>query len=65
MSDLYVKMVVMIFGPRFQIDSYWMQVVTQELRSPEDSARIFPHGISTQSVEVVARFAWQFLSAAN
>ena len=67
MSDLYVKMVK--YGNDFWtlvlMASYWLQVVTWPPRLLEDSAWIFPHGSASQSVGVVAHFAWQFLSAAS
>ena len=47
------------------MDSYWLQVVAQPPRLLEDNAWIFPHGSASQLVGVVARFAWQFLSAAS
>ena len=66
-SDLYVKMVKYSddFWTPVLMASYWLQVVTRPPRLPEDNAWLFPHGRSTQSVGVVARFAWQFLLAAN
>ena len=45
--------------------SYWLQVVTRPPRLPEDSAWLFPHGSASQSVGVIAHFAWQFLSTAS
>ena len=45
--------------------SYWLQVVTRPPRFPEDNAWLFPHGSASQSMGVIAHFAWQFLSTAS
>ena len=63
--DLCMKLVEMIFWTPISMASYWLQVVTRPLRLLEDSAWIFSHGRSTQSVGVVSHFTWQFLLAAS
>ena len=55
--DLCIKLVGMIFWTPISMASYWVQVGTQPPRMPEDSAWLFPHVRSTESVGVVAHFA--------
>ena len=54
-----------MFGPRFQ----WLPIGYRWLLNHQDCQKItlgfFLNGVSTQSVGVVDRFAWQFLSAAS
>ena len=45
--------------------SYWLNVVSRPPRLPKDSTWIFPDSVSTQSMGVVALFAWKFLSATS
>ena len=63
MSDLYVKMVKYSddFWTPVLMASYWLQVVTWPPIFPEDNAWLFPHGSASQSVGVIAHFAWQLL----
>ena len=64
-SLLCRKLVGMRFGPWFQ----WIPIGCRWPLSHQDYQKttlgFFLMGISTQSVGVVARFAWQFLLAAN
>ena len=65
MSNLYVKMVVMIFGPRFQ----WLPIGCRWSLGHQECQKttlgFFITGVSTQSVRVIARFSWKFLSVAS
>ena len=62
---LCVKLVVMIFGPRFQ----WLPIGCRWSLGHQEFQKIvlglFLTSVSTQSKGFVAHFAWQFLSVAN
>ena len=62
---MFINLVGMIFGPRFQ----WLPIGYRWSLSHQDyqktTLNFFLVVVSTQSVGVVSRFAWQFLSAAS